>query len=71
MLSEPGLEYFGHLEIRPGHGEDIAKPLYNFWSQNKVDFSELIAVGRDGTAVNTGKYKGVIACLKDKFKREL
>ena len=71
MLSEPGSEYLGHLTPCSGHGEEIAKSLHNFLSQNKVDISELIAVGCDGTSINTGKSKGVIACLEEKLRREV
>lgn len=61
----------GYLTPCSGHGEEIAKSLHNFLSQNKVDISELIAVGCDGTSVNTGKSKGVIACLEEKLRREV
>ena len=71
MLSEPGSEYLGHLTPHSGHGEEIAQSLHDFLSQNKVDISELTAVGCDGTAVNTGKNNGVIACLEQKLGREL
>ena len=47
-----------------GSGYDIATTLIDFLGESKVDVSALVAVGCDGTAVNTGKTNGAIACME-------
>ena len=40
-----------------------------FLNQNKIDTSKIVAVGCDGTVVNTGKVNGVIALFESELKR--
>ena len=71
LISEPGSEYIGHLSINSGKAITIQKSMVQFLSE-KIEYqSSLVAVGCDGTAVNTGHKSGVIVLLEKHLNRPL
>lgn len=71
IISEPNSEYIGHLSIDSGKAANIEKNIVDFL-ENKYEFrSSLVAIGCDGTAVNTGRKNGVIVLLEKHLKRPL
>lgn len=59
LVSEPKSKYMGHISVSLGSAEEISKTMLDFLNKN-VDLDNLVAVGCDGTAVNTGIHNGVI-----------
>ncbi|ESN92905.1 hypothetical protein HELRODRAFT_165041 [Helobdella robusta] len=71
LLSEPDSEYIGHLSIDSGKANTIEKSIVDFFEM-KFEFRfSLVAIGCDGTAVNTGHKNGVIVLLEKHMKRPL
>lgn len=70
LVSEPGSKYFGHISVSPGTAKNISESIFNFLQQN-MDLADLVAIGSDGTAVNTGVHNGIIRCLETKMGRPL
>lgn len=54
----------GHVTPDSGTSENIASSIISFIQQNEIDLSKLIAIGCDGTNVNTGKKNGIIKRLE-------
>lgn len=71
MISEPNSEYIGHLSIESGKAANIQKNIVGFMEEKYKYDSSLVAIGCDGTAVNTGHKNGVIALLEKHLKRPL
>ena len=69
ILEEPNSKYIEH--ISPDNGSAQAIEMITFLSQKIISTHEIIAIGCDGTAVNTGKKNGVITKLKNNFQRPL
>ncbi|CAG9794368.1 unnamed protein product [Diatraea saccharalis] len=71
IISEPSSEYIGHLSVESGKAADIEKSIIEFL-ENKYEFRySLVAIGCDGTVVNTGRKNGVIVLLEKHLKRPL
>lgn len=66
MISEPGSRYLGHITPESGCAFHIKRSLVNFLEQD-FDTDDLIAVGCDGTVVNTGVKNGVIRLLENQL----
>ncbi|CAH0562737.1 unnamed protein product [Brassicogethes aeneus] len=58
IVSEPGSKYFGHITVPCGTAKAISENLIEFLQQ-QMDLTNLVAIGCDGTAVNTGIHNGV------------
>ena len=71
LVQEPGSNYIGHITPESGRSESIKTALLTFLQKNNIDVDHLLAVGCDGTAVNTGKTGGVIRLLEQHVKRPL
>ena len=71
LLSEPDSEYIGHFSIDSGKANVIVKGILDFLEM-KFDYHfALVAIGCDGTAVNTGHKNGVIVSLEKHLKKPL
>ncbi|KAI6646067.1 hypothetical protein LOD99_9515 [Oopsacas minuta] len=68
VLSEPGNQYVAHITPSSGKAKDIAKELTDLCRERN---SNLMAVGADGTRVNTGIYNGCIRILELEFRKPL
>lgn len=71
LISEPDSEYIGHLSIDSGKAVTIERSIVDFLETNFELRTSLVAIGCDGTAVNTGHKNGVIALLEKHFGRPL
>lgn len=63
LISEPGSKYFGHFEVSSGTAKNITTNVLQFL-QKQMNLSDLVAIGCDGTAVNTGRHNGIIRNLE-------
>lgn len=71
LVQEPGSNYIGHITPGSGSASSIQTAIVSFLQTNNIDIQHLLAVGCDGTAVNTGKKGGVIRLLEEHIKRPL
>lgn len=70
LVSEPGSQYIGHVVPKNGTASSIKTSIILFLRQN-FDLNSLIAVGSDGTVVNTGAKNGIIHLLDKELNRPL
>uniref|UniRef100_A0A6P7F0G4 Uncharacterized protein LOC114324720 n=1 Tax=Diabrotica virgifera virgifera TaxID=50390 RepID=A0A6P7F0G4_DIAVI len=71
ILKEPDSEYLGHISLKTGDAKTICNSILTFLSSKSIDANQIMAIGCDGTAVNTGIKGGVIRLLEIKFQRPL
>jgi hypothetical protein len=71
LIQEPGSEYLGHITPITGSARNVVSSIMDFFHSMNIDTSGVIAVGCDGTAVNTGKNNGIIRLLEEKLGRPL
>ncbi|KAK4299397.1 hypothetical protein Pmani_001405 [Petrolisthes manimaculis] len=69
LIQEPGAHYIGHLTPDSGTSKCIASTIIDFLSSKEVDTSKVVAIGCDGTPVNTGLKGGVIRLIEEKLGR--
>lgn len=69
LIQEPGAHYIGHFTPDTGTSKCIASTIMDFFSSKEVDTSKVVAIGCDGTAVNTGMKGGVIRLIEEKLGR--
>ena len=58
LIEKPGSKYFGHFALKKVSSNAIANSIFDFLSANHKEKNNIIVIGCDGTAVNTGA-KGV------------
>lgn len=68
LVSEPGSKYIGHVTPQSGSASDIKQSIVKFLEE-KVEFSQLNAIGCDGTVVNSGNKNGAIRMIELYLKR--
>jgi len=66
VISEPNSKYIDHATVSTGSSEAISEALLD-----SFDFKEVVCVGCDSTAVNTGIHSGVIRRLELQLGRSL
>lgn len=71
LVGEPNSTYLGHISPTSGEAKSIAGGVISFFADNKVSIADLVAVGCDGTNVNTGAIGGVIRLLEEYLSRPL
>jgi len=71
LVREPNSEYLGHITPSSGGAESITTGIWDFLKENKVKTEDLMAIGCDGTNVNTGTHRGVIRLLEKRLGRPL
>jgi len=71
LISEPGSIYCGHISPTTSTAKSIRDTMMEHFSSNRIDISNLKAIGCDGTAVNTGNRGGVISLLESSLDRPL
>jgi len=71
LVCEPGSQYLGHVTPSGGDAKNIQKSIVKFLSKNDIDTRQLVAIGCDGTNVNTGASGGVIHLLESELGRPL
>lgn len=71
LIKEPDSEYLGHMSPKDGSANAIEKSIMDFLHENDICTKDLIAVGCDGTNVNTGIKGGTIRLLEETLGRPL
>lgn len=71
LVKEPGSEYIGHVSVNVGTAKNIGEHIVRYMSYVDIDLTKLVAIGCDGTAVNTGPKGGIIRIMELKLKRPL
>lgn len=66
LVREPNSEYVGHITPASGSAQHTTEAIIDFFDH---DLSKLLAVGSDGTAVNTGPHGGIIRLLELEINR--
>ena len=71
IVSEPESKYFDHVAPGSGKAKDIASEILSLLNKRSVDTKQIVAIGRDSTAVNTGIKGGVVRLLEKSFNRPI
>jgi len=69
LVCEPNSQYLGHTTPESGSSKSIQTSIANFLKINQIQSNNLVAIGCDGTAVNTGPLGGVICLLERQLGR--
>lgn len=64
LVQEPGSNYVGHVTPSSGSAANITVGIINYLEKYEIDTS-IMAIGCDGTAVNTGQKGGVLRLLEE------
>ena len=64
IIKEPNSEYMGHISVENGSAKNIASGILEFFKSNELETNELIALGCDGTVINTGGKGGVLRFIE-------
>lgn len=71
LVQEPGSTYLGHVMPSSGSAAAIKESIVAFIEESHINSDDLMAMGCDGTAVNTGKKGGAIRLLEEHLNRSL
>ena len=71
LIEEPGSSYIGHIAVQKGSATSIADGIHDFLKSKDIIMDDIVAIGSDGTAVNTGSTGGVNRLLELKLNRPL
>ncbi|GBM01252.1 hypothetical protein AVEN_210045-1 [Araneus ventricosus] len=71
LNEEPGSRYITHFSPSFGTAKQISTTIIGYFERITRDLSQLLAIGCDGTSVNTGSKSGVIRCLELKPGKHL
>ncbi|CAG9826869.1 unnamed protein product [Diabrotica balteata] len=71
LIEEPNSVYLGHVTPSAGSAKSIGKAIIDFLISNNFCLDNLVAIGCDGTIVNTGHKNGVITYIENELKRPL
>ena len=69
LVEDPGSKYFGHFALKNVSANAIADGIFDFLSANHKEKNNIIAIGCDGTAVNTGAKGGAIRMIGLKLNK--
>ncbi|CAH1103736.1 unnamed protein product [Psylliodes chrysocephalus] len=64
LVKEPGSIYLGQLAVSAGSAVVIKDTILDFFNRKEISIKSLIAVGCDGTIVNTETNAGLIRLLE-------
>jgi hypothetical protein len=71
LIKEPGSEYLGHVTPTSGTSLNLFQSIDTFLSKNSISTEQLVAIGCDGTNVNTGHQGGVIRRFEVTYNKPL
>ena len=60
IVSEPGSQYFDHVTPSSGKAKDMAAEIWCSINKMLVNPNQIVAIGCDSTAANTGINGGVV-----------
>lgn len=61
ILAQPGNNFLGFVTPPSGKGKEVCDAVTNYLNESKFDWHDIIAIGTDGAANNTGREIGAIA----------
>ena len=64
LVREPMSEYLGHVTPESGTSKNIHKCIANFLDTKGIDTRDIVAIGCDGTNVNTGANGGIVHLIE-------
>ena len=64
LIQEPESVYLNHISPPKSSAKKTAEFIAEFIATTKIDVEKLIAIGCDGTNVNTGRIGGVMRLLE-------
>ena len=67
LIEEPGSKYLGHATPTSGSSKNIKQCLMNFLKDRYKSLDKFVAIGCDGTNVNTGRVRGVIRLMEEEL----
>jgi hypothetical protein len=67
LIQEPSTHFIGHITPANGGSKSIKDGILQFLEKRQIDTGSLIAIGCDGTNVNTGAVAGVIRLLEEEL----
>ena len=71
IVSKPESKYFDHVSPCSRKAKDIASEILSLLNKRSVDTKQIVAIGCDSTAVNTGIKEGVVRLLEKSFKKPI
>ena len=71
LFEKPGTKYFGHFALKKDFANAIANGIFKFLSANYKKKNNIIAIGCDGTAVNTRAKGGAIGMIELKLNEHV
>ena len=71
LLMEPGGKYVGHFTPATGSSRSILQGIVKFTEDNGISMDSILAIGCDGTNVNTGTKGGLIVLMEEYLGRPL
>ena len=71
LIKEPGSTYLGHITPTSSSALSIYQMILQFIENKNIDFHQLVAIGCDGTVVNTGYKTGVVRRLEEAIGKPL
>ena len=71
LIEEPGSKYLGHVTPLSGTAEAIKQTLMDFLNERYESLNKFVAIGCDGTNVNTGRAGGTIRLMEEELQKPL
>ena len=71
LIEEPESKYLGHISPSGSSAKLMKDSIVNFIATKNIDTQMFVAVGCDGTAVNTGNKGGAIRLLEKEYNKPL
>lgn len=71
LICEPGEKFLTHVVPDSSSGKSITDSICSYYVENSLDISQVLGVGCDGTATNTGIAGGIIRRLEMKLGKPL
>ena len=65
LVAEPKSEYVGHVAVHKSDSNTVANSIITFLQKSNIHKSRILAIGCDGTALNTGYKKGIIRQIEE------
>lgn len=71
IVQEPDSNYVCHVTPITGSARNITATMMDFFHTNNVNTDNVVVIGCDGTAVNTGSKGGVIRLIEERLQKPL
>ena len=69
LIKEPQSEYIGHFAASTGSSQSLFYGIIDYCAANEVSLDDVVAIGCDGTAVNSLRKEGVIKRLEENLNK--